>query len=218
LTVDTRVGLDIPAVGPEVTYDTYQFLKNGSFQVLVAAVTETNIEFDVNYPSFTFNNFFAPKMLTVTVAGTGASKTISWTSSDLNAGDEHFYEVLISPDSGVSYQLLATNITTGSFVWDSTSFLTRSTYKAMVRVYDNDPVENPTAIATGEYWMGLTDSLESSVFSAGTITETEPEPTTTEDTTPTGEPFVVDPLIIGLIAGIGVGVVVVLILFLVKKR
>ncbi len=218
LTVDTRVGLDIPAVGPECTYDTYQFLKNGSFQVLVAAVTETNIDFDVNYPSFTFNNFFAPEMLTVTVAGTGASKTISWTSSDLNAGDEHFYEVLISADSGESYQLIATNVTTGSYVWDSTSFLARDTYRAMVRVYDNDPTENPDAAATGEFWMGLTDSLESSVFSAGTLTET-----TTTDTTPTTttttvvQPFL-DPLWIGLIAGIGAGVVVVLILFLVKKR
>ncbi len=218
LTVDTRVGLDIPAIGPEVTYDTYTFLKNGSFQVLVSAVTDTNIEFDVNYPSFTFNNFFAPEMLTVSVAGTGASKTISWTSSDLNLGDEHFYEVLVSPDSGVSYQLLATNITTGSYVWDSTSFLTRDTYRAEVRVYDNDPVENPDGIATGEYWMGLTDSLESSVFSAGTITPTPVTTTTPTTTTGVAPPPLIDPLIIGLIAGIGAGVVVVLILFLVKKR
>jgi hypothetical protein len=219
LTVDTRVGLDIPAVGPEVTYDTYQFLKNGSFQVLVAAVTETNIDFDVNYPSFTFNNFFTPEMLTVTVAGTGATKTISWTSSDLNAGDEHFYEVLISSDSGTSYQLLGMNITTLSFSWDSTSFLARDTYRAMVRVYDNDPIESNDSAATGVFWMGLSDSLESSVFSAGTITETtttEPEPTTTsEEPIP---PFEIEPLWIGLIAGIGAGVVVVLILFLVKKR
>ncbi len=219
LTVDTRVGLDIPAVGPEVTYDTYQFLKNGSFQVLVAAVTETNIDFDVNYPSFTFNNFFTPEMLTVTVAGTGATKTISWTSSDLNAGDEHFYEVLISADSGTSYQLLGMNITTLSFSWDSTSFLTRDTYRAMVRVYDNDPIESNDSAATGVFWMGLSDSLESSVFSAGTLTPptttTGPEPTTTTDP---GPGLQIDPLWIGLIAGIGAGVVVVLILFLVKKR
>jgi hypothetical protein len=32
------------------------------------------------------------------------------------------------------------------------------------------------------------------------------------------QPFIIDPLWIGLIAGIGAGVVVVLILFLVKKR
>jgi hypothetical protein len=68
--------------------------------------------------------------------------------------------------------------------------------------------------------MGLTDSLESTgVFSAGTLTTptttTEPTPTTT---TGVDQPFIIDPLWIGLIAGIGAGVVVVLILFLVKKR
>jgi hypothetical protein len=109
LTVDTRVGVDGSAVGPEVTYDTYTFYKNGSFQVLISAVTDTNIEFDVNYPSLTFNNYFAPKMESVSVAGDGALKNISWVSSDLNLLDEHFYEVLVSADSGVSYQLLAVN-------------------------------------------------------------------------------------------------------------
>jgi hypothetical protein len=219
LTVDTRVGEYEDVDGPEVTFNTYDFLKNGTFQVQVLAETDTNIGFEVNYAALRFENYFAPEMLTVTVAGTGASKTISWTSSDLNADDEHFYEVLISPDSGVSYQLLATNITTGSYVWDSTSFLARDTYRAMVRVYDNCPVENPDGIATGVYWMGLTDSMESTgVFSAGTITET---PTDTTPTTTTAGPSPwpeIDPLWIGLIAGIGAGVVVVLILFLVKKR
>jgi hypothetical protein len=218
ITVDTRVGEYEDVDGPEATYDTYQFLKNGTFQVQILAETDTNIDFEVNYAALRFENFFAPEMLTVTVAGTGATKTISWTSSDLNAGDEHFYEVLISADSGTSYQLLGMNITTLSFSWDSTSFLTRSTYRAMVRVYDNDPIESNDSAATGVFWMGLSDSLESSIFSAGTLTPpttTEPEPTTTSE-----EPDqpIIDPLWIGLIAGIGAGVVVVLILFLVKKR
>jgi len=218
VTVDTLVGVTDSADANEVLYDTYDLLRNGTFTVEVYAYTDTGVVWDVTYLTLTFENFFAPEMKTVTVAGTGAQKTISWTSSDLNAGDEHFYEVLISADGGTTYQLIALNITTTSYVWDSTSFLTRDTYRAKVKVFDNDPTENPDAAATGEFWMGLTDSMESSVFSAGTLappTTTTPPPTTT-----TEEPVIpiLDPLIIGLIAGIGAGVVVVLILFLVKKR
>ncbi|MGY5862692.1 MAG: hypothetical protein RTU09_10020, partial [Candidatus Thorarchaeota archaeon] len=221
LTVDTRSGFDIVATGPEVTYDTYENdAKNNTFQVMVAAVTGTNIEFDYNYPAMTFNNLFTPEMLTVTVSGTGAEKTIDWTYDDINVGDMHVFEVLVSPDSGVSYQLVATNITDTSYVWDSTSFLARDTYRVQVRVIDYDPVESPDSLATGEFWTGLEDAMESSIFSAGTLTETttttDPEPTTTEEPEPTVPP--IDPLWIGLIAGIGAGVVVVLILFLVKKR
>ncbi|MHA2301974.1 MAG: hypothetical protein ACXACD_13595, partial [Candidatus Thorarchaeota archaeon] len=67
--------------------------------------------------------------------------------------------------------------------------------------------------------------MSDAVFSLGS--GTIPEPTTTTTTMPTTPPTTteppppppeIDPLLIGLIAGIGVGVVVVLILFLVKKR
>jgi hypothetical protein len=220
VTVDTRVGIYEDADGSEVTYDSYEFLRNGTFQVQILAETDTNIEYEINYAALTFENFFSPELLTVDVTGTGNEKTITWTASDLNAGDEHFFEVLLSSDEGLTYQLLARNLTTASYVWDSTGFLIRN-YTVMIRVYDNDPVENPTAIATGDYWMGLSDMIESDSFEAGDQTPpvpststTTPPPTTT--TPPDGDG--VDIVILGLIAGIGAGVVVILILFLIRRR
>ncbi len=219
LTVDTRVGIYQSASGATVTYDTYQFLKNGTFQVQIIGTTQTNINFEVNLASLTFNNFFAPKLTGIAVTISGASATVTWNVSDRNAGDDHYYEVLLSADGGVSYQLLAKNLTATSYTWDSTGFYQLSTYRFMVRVYDNDPTQNPH-VANG-YWTGLSDSIQSEAFSAGTVplptTSTTPPPTTT--TTPAGGVTGgIDPMIIGLIAGVGVGVVVVLILFLIKKR
>ncbi len=217
LIVDTRVGVYESADGASVTYDTYQFLKNGTFQVQIVADTETNIGFEVNLAALTFQNFFAPKLTGVDVSVSGATVTLTWNATDKNAGDDLYYEVLLSSDGGLTYQLLSKNLTDTTYTWDSTGFYQKDTYRFMVRVYDNDPTVNPS-VATG-YWMGLSDSIESDTFTAGTVPV--PTPTTTpppETTTTTPVTGGLDPMILGLIAGVGVGVVVVLILFLVKKR
>jgi hypothetical protein len=221
VTLDTRVGVYDDADGPEVTYDSYEFLRNGTFQVQILAETDTNIGYEINYAALTFENFFSPELLTVNVTGTGLVKTVTWTYDDLNAGDEHFFEVLLSADSGASYQLLATNITTSSYVWDSTGFTELLTYKIMIRVYDNDPIENEDGIATGVYWTGLSDMIESATFGAGNqepivITTSTTTTTTTTTSVPPEDPNTI--IILGLIAGIGAGVVVVLILFLIRRR
>ncbi|MHA2118255.1 MAG: hypothetical protein ACW98J_04985, partial [Candidatus Thorarchaeota archaeon] len=95
-----------------------------------------------------------------------------------------------------------------------------------VTAFDND-----TAYA-GQFglptlWPGNPSLPDTSadVFSLGS--GTIPTPTTTTTTVPTTPtttteppppPPPIDPLLFGLIAGIGVGVVVILILFLVKKK
>ncbi len=198
--VDTRVGVFESAVGSTVTYDTYDLGRNGTFQVKISAWTDTNEMFVINYAAITFQNYFSPVLSNIEVTGTGAVKTITWDASDLNAQDTHVFEILISDDGGENFQLLATGLTALEYEWDSTGFEINN-YTALVRVTDS---------------YGLTDSIESDEFEAGTVEPPEPtEPTDTE--TDTGF-FGLDPLVLGLIAGIGVGVVVVLILFLVKRR
>jgi hypothetical protein len=202
VTVDTRVGVYETATGAEVTYDTYDLGRNGTFQVQLTATTATNIDFEINLLALTFNNYFKPYINSVDVTGSGAVKTITWTMSDLNAGDTHTYEVLLSADGGDTFQLIATGLTALTYDWDSTGFTIRN-YVTKVRVTDS---------------YGLDDEMDSTAFEAGTVT-VEPEPTTTPEPTPTGGLFGdIDPLWIGLIGGIGVGVVVILILFLVRKR
>ncbi|MHA1906136.1 MAG: hypothetical protein ACW98Y_02490 [Candidatus Thorarchaeota archaeon] len=202
VTVDTRVGVYETATGAEVTYDTYDLGRNGTFQVQLTATTATNLDFELNFNNLTFNNYFKPYLHTVGVTGAGAVKTVTWTMSDLNAGDTHEYEVLLSADDGDTFQLIATGLTALTYNWDSTGF-TEGDYVIKVRVEDS---------------YGLDDEMESTSFAAGTVPP--PTPTTTTDTTtpPPGFFDTIDPLWIGLIGGIGVGVVVILILFLVRKR
>ncbi|MBD3158816.1 MAG: S8 family serine peptidase [Candidatus Lokiarchaeota archaeon] len=220
VTVDTLAGDSAtnPA-GAMVTYDTYYLVKNGTFQVRISATTGTNINLEVMNDGITFNNFFAPDITDVSVTGSGAEKLIEWTPYDLNAGDEHEFEVLVSADGGTTYQLLAKELTVTNYTWDSTGFEELDTYKIQVRVVDNDPSINRTIYELpGGNWPGLTGRGFSDTFSAGTVTVTEPTETTTTTTPPGPGPVPIDPLILGLVAGIGAGVVVVLILFLVKRR
>jgi subtilisin family serine protease len=200
VTVDTRVGVYESATGNEVTYDTYQFNRNGTFQVQLSAVTETNIDFTVELTALTFENFFSPEFTSVAVTGAAAVKTITWALDDLNAGDTHTYEVLLSSDDGATYQLIATGLTALSYNWDSTGFAAGD-YKALIRAEDS---------------YGLTAEIESSSFTAGTVTETTTTGTGTGTGTGTEDPMMI--FWIGLLGGIGVGVVVILILFLIRRK
>ena len=163
LTIDSRISFDAIATGPEGTFDTYWFHQNITLSVRISVAIGTNIDFGVSYPHLTFCNFFTPRLHTISVAGNGSVADIFWTYSDRNGYDEHFFDVLISADSGFTYQLLASRLTSSSFSWNAAGFLARN-YKIKVRVFDNDPDVNPDAANTGFYWMGLSDEIESSEF------------------------------------------------------
>ncbi|MHA2083559.1 MAG: S8 family serine peptidase, partial [Candidatus Thorarchaeota archaeon] len=203
LTVDTRVSLDVPnveGVAGTTWYDTYDLDRNAMMGLVFTGYTDTNVVFSDEFDGVLFTNFFAPVLSNVAVAGDGAVKTITWDAADRNSLEVLTYEVLMSDDEGETWQLLSAGTTTTGYTWDSTGFYIDE-YTVQIRVADET---------------GLTDTLDSTLFDAGTLER--PPPTTPPPTTP---PPVVDPnfvLWIGLIGGIGVGVVVILILFLVKKR
>jgi hypothetical protein len=138
-----------------------------------------------------------------------------------------YFSVWVSADGGDTFQLVIQNITETFYVWDSTGWLIED-YIYMVRVYDNDHTYSlgvDGAIAPPlSYWPGLFADDMSGTFEAGTViytppttptTTTTPEPTTSPTSPPVGG---IDPLLIGLLGGIGVGVVILLILFLIRKR
>ncbi|MHA1480639.1 MAG: hypothetical protein ACTSQZ_04380, partial [Candidatus Thorarchaeota archaeon] len=221
LIVDTRVSIDVNSVDETVSYDTYDLEKNATMTVQYTAWTNTDVYFVVLLGDVRFENYFSP---VVTITAPEAADTftgdvaITWTVTDANADDEHFFELLLSADGGNTFQLLATDLTGLTYTWDSTGFITRDTYVILIRVFDNDTEGMPSGDdVTDVLWPGQFDSDMSGEFTAGNI---DP-PTTTppETTTPPG--LFDDPemlLWIGLIGGIGIGVVVILILFLVKKK
>ncbi len=219
LEVDTRQSVDEDSTDEYTEFDTYDLGANFTYTVIFTAWTYTDVVFTYEVGAVTFNNHFVPQ-IEITAPEADDEFTdeveITWTASDYNSDDEHFFEVLVSSDGGTTFQLLAKNITTLTYTWNSEGFLIDE-YVVMVRVYDNDPNLNPNALANEAYTPGYMNYDISGAFLAGTVqpqTTTEPTDTDTGPTTPPG----IDPLWIGLLGGIGIGVVVILILFLVKRK
>jgi hypothetical protein len=228
LTVDTRVGLEPgPVAGMTKTIDTYFLLVNGTYSVLVDSDTGTNLKYSVEIPNVFIGNFFAPKVtVDAPVAVSSTAFNVSWSSTDRNVADVPYYQIAVSTDGGSTFQVLARNMTTTSFIWDSHGFVEKSNYVLRVRAFSLD-FSNPPGLcsANGEenYWPGDFGDGFTAPFAAGDVPITTPPTTTTTppttSTTPTTPPVTgIDPLIIGLIGGIGVGVVVLLILFLIRKK
>jgi len=231
LTVDSRVSIDIEnevADTAYTTYDTYQFERNVNFTVFLYIWTDTDIAWTLEVGMLRFENFYTPTITVNDAIDLGDdSFNFTWTADDGNAGDTLYFSVWLSVDGGDTFQLIIQNLTETFFVWDSTGWLIDD-YVYMVRVYDNDHtyylgVDGAVAPPLS-YWPGLFADDMSSSFEAGTVIYTPPTTPTTTTTTPppttttTTPPTQIDPLLIGLLGGIGVGVVILLILFLIRKR
>lgn len=90
-------------------------------------------------PDVFLGNFFVPVVEVVSPNGhevwTGANN-VTWNAWDLNEDEELTFEVLVSSDSGVTFQLLFAGMTETRFLWDCSAFLNLSTYVVEVRVSD----------------------------------------------------------------------------------
>ena len=232
LDIDTRVSVDQPSVTDTATYDTYHLLANKTMDLYLYCYTPTDVVWVIDFGKVTFNNFFAP-ILTVNPAidlGDGTFN-FTWSATDKNEGDSIFYSVWISTDGGNTYQVQVFNLTGTFFIWDSSGWLERD-YYYRVRVYSVDlgimvgGVPLGTALMPPDSYGPMTIAVDGSYgpFAAGDVPITTPPtttttPPTTSTTPPTTPPVTgLDPLLIGLIGGIGVGVVVLLILFLIRKK
>jgi len=90
-------------------------------------------------PDVFLGNFFVPEVEVVSPNGhevwTGANN-ITWNAWDLNEDEELTFDVLVSSDSGVTFQLLFAGLTETWFLWDCSTFLNLSTYVVEIRVSD----------------------------------------------------------------------------------
>jgi len=90
-------------------------------------------------PDVFLGNFFVPVVEVISPNGhevwTGANN-ITWNAWDLNENEELTFEVLVSSDSGATFQLLSAGLTETWFLWDCSTFLNLSTYVVEIRVSD----------------------------------------------------------------------------------
>jgi hypothetical protein len=238
-TVDTRSAeAEAPIPGRTVLFDTYDFFFNITKDIRVTAYTGTEVAWVETLNAVSFGNYFNPTVELLAPLGgedwSTGTHNVTFTAADAN-GDDILFQIRFSKDGGTYWETLYTGPVPYDSVngyhyysWTTTAILATDDALIEVTAFDND-----TAYA-GQHglptlWPGNPSVPDSSdaVFSLGsgtipiptTPTTTTPTPTTPPTTTePPPPPPAVDPLLIGLIAGIGVGVVVVLILFLVKKK
>jgi hypothetical protein len=123
-------------------------------------------------------NFFKPHVEVVSPNGNEtwtSTNRISWIAYDNNTKEDLTHEVLLSADSGRTFQLIAAELNVTYYDWDSSGFQNLSTYMIEVRVSD-----------------GIYQSSDRSdwTFTAGDVggTTTTPPPTTAPTTTPPTAP------------------------------
>ncbi len=224
LSVDTRLGLEPARVYTNnFQIDTYYLLANQTYSVLVDSDTGVNIRYSLEFSDIFIGNFFAPVVTVNAPVDQGDNVwRFSWSSTDRNADDVNYYSVWLSGDGGISYNVLARNLTVLQYDWDSTGFLQKE-YICRVRAFSLDMTTTVDGWPAGgvsedTYWPGDFSDGFSDPFTAGDVPTTTTSTGTGTGTGPTGTGQPLDPLLVGLIGGIGVGVVVILILFLIKKR
>lgn len=126
-------------------------------------------------PDVFLGNFFVPVVEVVTPNGsevwTGANN-ITWNAWDLNENEELTFEVLVSSDSGVTFQLLFAGLTETWFLWDCSTFLNLSTYVVEVRV--SDGIFSSHDVSDASFRAGEIELLNTTTTTTTTVEEIDP--------------------------------------------
>ncbi len=137
LMVSTLVEHTEVSQGSSVHYDTYGYLPfNATLDLIVTGLAEDNTSISQYFENITLNNYFAPDVEDVIVESDRSLHSISWTVNDLNVQDNHLFEVAVSSDSGLSFQLLSVHLDNNFYVWNSSSF-DNGVYVIQIRAIDD---------------------------------------------------------------------------------
>ncbi len=120
-------------------------------------------------------NFFVPVVDVVSPNGHEVwigTNNITWNAWDLNEGEELTFEVLVSSDSGVTFQLLSAGFTETWFLWDCSTFLNLSTYVVEVRV--SDGIFSSHDISDAPFRAGEIRQPDTTTTTSTTVEEIDP--------------------------------------------
>ncbi|MGY5875241.1 MAG: hypothetical protein RTU30_05805 [Candidatus Thorarchaeota archaeon] len=159
LIVSTLVEHIETSQGSTVHYDTYGYYPfNVTLNLIVTGHTDANTSFSQYIENITLNNYFTPTVEDIHVESERSVHSISWTVNDRNVLDTHFFEITVSSDSGLSYQLLTVNLYNTSYIWDSSMF-DNGFYIIQVRAFDD----------LGFVGVGVSESFEGGPWSPALI-------------------------------------------------
>ncbi len=157
-------------------------------------------------PDVFLGNFFAPHIEIMSPEPgdiwTGVNN-ITWFGYDNNTDEVLSYEVLLSQDGGITFQILASGLNRTWFEWNSTGFIRHGNYSVEVRVTD------------GIY---TTSAVMDGTFTAGSIIPTSTTTTTTTTTTSTTVAPPLDTTAAFLAAMVVTSAIMALIVYFAAKR
>ncbi|MGY5853075.1 MAG: ABC transporter substrate-binding protein, partial [Candidatus Thorarchaeota archaeon] len=137
--------------GNWITYDTYEFGENETYDIRVYGYNSSDVYFEENYISLTFNNFFAPHINLLSPVGgevwTGIHN-ITWSTISRNRNHEFNHEVFISNDAGASYQLYAAGFDVRNTTWDTDIWQYTDQFMVKVRAIDREMVDETNSNST----------------------------------------------------------------------
>lgn len=151
-------------------YDSYTLDRNNQtidIEVVGRTVSDENLIY--GYRNVSLSNFFTPSVVVYKpIIIANEVYNITWTCTDKNANDTNFFSVGLSGDDGVSFQVLARNLTQSYYIWDAAGFMQRDDYIYRVRAFSVDLTIGLASIADEAlYWPGDFSDTSSGSFTAG---------------------------------------------------
>jgi hypothetical protein len=165
-----------------VWIDTRGLGNNATCIITVFALLLNESTINQTFSNVFIGNFFVPHVIVLFPNGgehwTGVNN-VTWFGWDNNTDEPLTYEALLSSDSGISFQLLATHLSSTWYQWDCTGFLNLSTYMIEVRVTDGIYVSFDRS--DGTFTAGNIPTTTTSTTTTTTTTTTNTTTTTTVD-------------------------------------
>ncbi len=151
--VDTRSWETTESTGLSVFMEMndYNYSRPGNFHLSGLTINGSIREYWVY--NITIQNVFAPVFTSLEIQDAAHEKLISWNITDRNALDTHSYDLYISADDGLTYQLIASRLQSKHYNWDYYGWMERS-YKVKVCCIDS---------------YGFESAVVSEAFDAGTV-------------------------------------------------
>ncbi|MBN2229437.1 MAG: hypothetical protein JW779_07555 [Candidatus Thorarchaeota archaeon] len=139
-----------------VDIDTRHLGNNATCTIKCTTWLSNGSAYTVTFDEVFIGNFFYPHVNVLAPNGGEVwtdTHSITWEAIDLNENETLLFDVLVSSDSGVTFSILASTLTTTWFEWNCSSFEEGDTYLIEVRVTDgiyfvSDRSDSPFTIGT----------------------------------------------------------------------
>ena len=172
LTVQVGVDLTVANSSSTIIFDSYYLHpRNQTYSIHVIGNSTNGDSRELFRHDVEICNFFSPIVTVPFVEALQSDEdvyNITWSCTDENAEEVHFYSVWISSNDGVSFMLAARNQTQTWFLWDSSDWLDGN-YVFRIRAYSVDLdypgfdlSDPPAGYLPGDYSDGFSSSFSPS--------------------------------------------------------